>query len=182
MDRFFSFLSRNKSVFSFKNRSRSGKTDVFSSPAIEFRVLSAIGLRVNSVIEIWKEVHATLKLSFSDATPAEREELFTQKLRQCCVLFDFMQDPLSDLKWKEVKRAALNEMVEFVTQNRGVITDAIYPEAIHMVSFMKVMSSLPNTRLIKGSTYFVMGGNLIASEEYLYIRNSAELAPSVQIG
>jgi len=44
-----------------------------------------------------------------------------------------MQDPLSDLKWKEVKRAALNEMVEFVTQNRGVITDAIYPEAIHMV-------------------------------------------------
>ncbi|KAL4238640.1 Serine/threonine-protein phosphatase 2A 56 kDa regulatory subunit delta isoform [Mactra antiquata] len=67
-----------------------------------------------------------------DATPAEREELFIQKLRQCCVLFDFMQDPLSDLKWKEVKRAALNEMVEFVTQNRGVITDAIYPEAIHM--------------------------------------------------
>ncbi|XP_052276268.1 serine/threonine-protein phosphatase 2A 56 kDa regulatory subunit gamma isoform-like isoform X2 [Dreissena polymorpha] len=67
-----------------------------------------------------------------DATPAEREELFIQKLRQCCVLFDFMQDPLSDLKWKEVKRAGLNEMVEFVTQNRGVITDAIYPEAIHM--------------------------------------------------
>ena len=50
------------------------------------------------------------------------------------MLFDFVQDPLSDLKWKEVKRAGLNEMVEFVTQNRGVITDAIYPEAIHMVS------------------------------------------------
>lgn len=77
-----------------------------------------------------------LSTVFSDATPAEREELFIQKLRQCCVLFDFMQDPLSDLKWKEVKRAALNEMVEFVTQNRGVITDAIYPEAIHMVSFL----------------------------------------------
>ena len=72
----------------------------------------------------------------SDATPAEREDLFIQKLRQCCVLFDFMQDPLSDLKWKEVKRAALNEMVEFVTQNRGIITDAIYPEAIHMVSLI----------------------------------------------
>ncbi|GFO13219.1 serine/threonine-protein phosphatase 2a 56 kda regulatory subunit delta isoform, partial [Plakobranchus ocellatus] len=67
-----------------------------------------------------------------DATPAEREELFIQKIRQCCVLFDFVQDPLSDLKWKEVKRAALNEMVEYVTQNRGVITEAIYPEAIHM--------------------------------------------------
>ena len=32
MDRFFSFLSRNKSVFSFKNRSRTGKTEDFSSP------------------------------------------------------------------------------------------------------------------------------------------------------
>ncbi|WAR20181.1 2A5D-like protein [Mya arenaria] len=65
-----------------------------------------------------------VKLPFlKDATPAEREELFIQKLRQCCVLFDFMQDPLSDLKWKEVKRAALNEMVEFVTQNRGFSTN-----------------------------------------------------------
>ena len=70
---------------------------------------------------------------FVDATPAEREELFIQKIRQCMVLFDFVQDPLSDLKWKEVKRAALNEMVEYVTQNRGVITDAVYPEAIQMV-------------------------------------------------
>ncbi len=48
-------------------------------------------------------------------------------------LFDFVQDPLSDLKWKEVKRAALNEMVEYVTQNRGVITDSVYPQAIAMV-------------------------------------------------
>lgn len=69
-----------------------------------------------------------------DATPAEREDLFIQKIRQCCVLFDFVQDPLSDLKWKEVKRAALNEMVEYVTQNRGVITESIYPEVIHMFS------------------------------------------------
>lgn len=77
----------------------------------------------------------------SDATPAEREELFIQKLRQCCVLFDFVQDPLSDLKWKEVKRAGLNEMVEFVTHNRGVITDAIYPEAIQMV-LLKLMNAV----------------------------------------
>ena len=33
----FSFLSRNKSVFSFKNRSRTGKTDDFSSPAAHTR-------------------------------------------------------------------------------------------------------------------------------------------------
>lgn len=69
----------------------------------------------------------------TDAAPVEREELFIQKLRQCCVLFDFVADPLSDLKWKEVKRGALLEMVEYLTSQRGVITDAIYPEAVNMV-------------------------------------------------
>ncbi|XP_046440178.1 serine/threonine-protein phosphatase 2A 56 kDa regulatory subunit gamma isoform-like [Daphnia pulex] len=67
-----------------------------------------------------------------DAAPAEREELFVQKIQQCCVLFDFVADPLSDLKWKEVKRGALLEMVEYVTSQRGVITEAIYPEAVNM--------------------------------------------------
>lgn len=54
------------------------------------------------------------------------------KLRQCCVLFDF-SEPLSDLKWKEVKRAALHEMVEYLSNNNGVLTESIYPEAIEMV-------------------------------------------------
>lgn len=63
----------------------------------------------------------------------EREELFVQKLRQCCVLFDFVSDPLSDLKFKEVKRAGLNEMVEYITHNSDVVTESIYPEAVFMV-------------------------------------------------
>lgn len=73
-------------------------------------------------------------LCFTDVPPAEQEKLFIQKLRQCCVLFDFVSDPLSDLKWKEVKRAALSEMVEYITHNRNVITEPIYPEVVHMVS------------------------------------------------
>lgn len=68
-----------------------------------------------------------------DAPPLEREELFVQKLRQCCVLFDFVSDPLSDLKYKEVKRAGLNEMVEYITHNSDVVTESIYPEAVIMV-------------------------------------------------
>ena len=74
-------------------------------------------------------------LCVTDATPGERDDLFLQKIRQCCVLFDFVQDPLSDLKFKEVKRGALNEMVEYVTTNRGVLTEAIYPEIVNMVSW-----------------------------------------------
>jgi len=81
---------------------------------------------------------------------SEREALFIEKLRQCMTLFDFIQDPLSDLKWKEIKRAALNELVEYVTQNRSVITDAIYPEAVQMVSswFMQMLASGPSNFLV----------------------------------
>jgi len=73
-------------------------------------------------------------ICISDAAPGDVESLFTRKLQQCCVVFDFVTDPLSDLKWKEIKRGALNEMVEYITHNRGVITEPIYPEAVHMVS------------------------------------------------
>lgn len=72
-------------------------------------------------------------LAAPDSPTQEREELFIQKLRQCCVLFDFVSDPLSDLKFKEVKRAGLNEMVEYITHSRDVVTEAIYPEAVTMV-------------------------------------------------
>lgn len=70
----------------------------------------------------------------SDCASAERDTLFVQKLQQCCVMFDFAIDPLSDLKYKEVKRATLNELVDFVTHNKNVITELIYPEAVKMVN------------------------------------------------
>ncbi|XP_025897496.1 serine/threonine-protein phosphatase 2A 56 kDa regulatory subunit delta isoform isoform X2 [Nothoprocta perdicaria] len=80
--------------------------------------------------------------ALKDAPLHEREELFIQKLRQCCVLFDFISDPLSDLKFKEVKRAGLNEMVEYITHNRDVVTEAIYPEAVVMFS-VNLFRTLP---------------------------------------
>ena len=51
------------------------------------------------------------------------------------MVFDFACDPLSDLKWKEVKRAALNELVDHITINQGghVLVEAVYPEIINMV-------------------------------------------------
>ncbi|XP_071007102.1 serine/threonine-protein phosphatase 2A 56 kDa regulatory subunit gamma isoform-like isoform X2 [Oncorhynchus clarkii lewisi] len=80
--------------------------------------------------------------AFKDVPPAEQEKLFVQKLRQCCVLFDFLSDPLSDLKWKEVKRAALSEMVEYITHNRNVITEPIYPEVVHVFA-VNMFRTLP---------------------------------------
>ncbi|XP_023721844.1 serine/threonine-protein phosphatase 2A 56 kDa regulatory subunit gamma isoform isoform X3 [Cryptotermes secundus] len=87
-----------------------------------------------------------------DATSNERDELFVQKIRQCCVLFDFVADPLSDLKWKEVKRTALQEMVEFVTTQRGVITEAIYPEAVNMFA-VNLFRTLPPSSNPNGAEF-----------------------------
>lgn len=90
--------------------------------------------------------------ALKDAAPNDVENLFVRKLQQCCVVFDFVTDPLSDLKWKEVKRAALNEMVEYVTHNRGVITDAIYPEAVQMFA-LNTFRSLPPLSNPSGAEY-----------------------------
>lgn len=68
-----------------------------------------------------------------DAPSAEQQELFVQKLQQCCMLFDFF-DSVTDLKSKEVKRATLNELVEYVSTSRGVLVESAYPDIINMVS------------------------------------------------
>ncbi len=70
---------------------------------------------------------------FTDTPPTEQQELFIKKLQQCSVVFDFM-DPVADLKSKEIKRACLNELVDYITATRGVLTEAIYPEAVKLVS------------------------------------------------
>ena len=70
--------------------------------------------------------------AFKDVPPSERQELLIRKLNQCNVIFDFT-DALSDLKGKEIKRATLTELVEYVSNTRGVITEPIYPEVMNMV-------------------------------------------------
>jgi len=68
-----------------------------------------------------------------DTPPQERQDLFIKKLQQCCNVFDFM-DPVSDLRGKEVKRGTLNELVDYITSERGVLTEPVYPEIVRMVA------------------------------------------------
>ena len=68
-------------------------------------------------------------------TPIEQQEkLFIEKLRQCSVIFDF-SDCVSDLKSKGIKRACLNEIVDYITVTRNCLTENVYPEIISMVCF-----------------------------------------------
>ncbi|XP_047429658.1 serine/threonine-protein phosphatase 2A 56 kDa regulatory subunit alpha isoform isoform X2 [Mugil cephalus] len=76
-----------------------------------------------------------------DAPSTEQQELFTQKLQQCCMLFDFL-DSVTDLKSKEIKRATLTELVDYVSTNRGVLVESAYPEITNMIS-TNIFRALP---------------------------------------
>lgn len=68
-----------------------------------------------------------------DVAATERQDLFLKKLSQCTMIFDFT-DALSELKGKEVKRQTLTELVEYISNNRGVITEPVYPDVLKMFS------------------------------------------------
>ncbi|EMP37436.1 Serine/threonine-protein phosphatase 2A 56 kDa regulatory subunit alpha isoform [Chelonia mydas] len=79
--------------------------------------------------------------AFTNATSNEQQNLFCQKLQQCCILFDFM-DSVSDLRSKEIKRATLNELVEYVSTTRGVIVESAYADIVKMIS-SNIFRTLP---------------------------------------
>lgn len=108
----------------------------------------------------------------SDAQPNEREDLFIQKIRQCGVIFDFITDPLSDLKWKEVKRAALNEMVEYVTTQRQVITEPVYPEVVQMFA-VNLFRTLPPSSNPSGAMFFPSEGAGTWVKIHSFVNNSS---------
>ncbi|KIY50929.1 protein phosphatase 2A regulatory B subunit [Fistulina hepatica ATCC 64428] len=68
---------------------------------------------------------------FSQTPPTERSKLFVQKLHQCHVIFDF-NDASSELRGKQIKAQTLHEMLEYITTQREVITESIYPEVVNM--------------------------------------------------
>ena len=67
-----------------------------------------------------------------ETPPTERPQLFVKKLHQCRVLFDF-NDASAELKGKQIKAQTLHEMLEYITTQRGVITESLYPEVVGMV-------------------------------------------------
>ncbi|QSZ32891.1 hypothetical protein DSL72_002472 [Monilinia vaccinii-corymbosi] len=70
---------------------------------------------------------------FHEVTPNRRQDLFMQKIDQCNVIFDF-NDASADMKSKEIKRLALHELLDYVANNRQVITEAMYPKVVEMFS------------------------------------------------
>lgn len=70
---------------------------------------------------------------FHEVSPNRRQELFMQKIDQCNIIFDF-NDASGDMKSKEIKRLALHELLDYVANNRQVITESMYPRVVDMFS------------------------------------------------
>jgi len=78
---------------------------------------------------------------FRDTLPAEHVDLLLKKLKQCCVIFNFL-DTTGDIRGKEIKRAALNEIIDFVTSQRGILEEVVYPDIIRVIS-INIFRTLP---------------------------------------
>lgn len=49
------------------------------------------------------------------------------------MVFDF-NDASQELQGKQIKAQTLHEMLDYITSQRGVITEVVYPEVVGMVS------------------------------------------------
>jgi serine/threonine-protein phosphatase 2A regulatory subunit B' len=63
---------------------------------------------------------------------SNREDAFIAKLRQCKRIFDFNMSAL-DLRNKEVKRASLNDLVEYICNSRNIFNERTYKEIVECV-------------------------------------------------
>lgn len=76
-----------------------------------------------------------------DVSPSERPRLLSQKIEQCNIIFDF-EDASADVDGKEIKRETLSELVEYISKNRGVLTEDVYPEFVNMVNSADVANGM----------------------------------------
>ncbi|KAF9918613.1 Serine/threonine-protein phosphatase 2A 56 kDa regulatory subunit gamma isoform [Lobosporangium transversale] len=89
--------------------------------------------------------------ALDDVAHIDRQELFLKKIGQCSVVFDF-NDASSELKGKEIKRQALTEILDYISNNRGVITEPVYPEVVKMFA-MNLFRTIPPQVNPSGEAY-----------------------------
>ena len=66
----------------------------------------------------------------TDVPAAERTQLLKQKMKVCAEIFDF-EEPESPQR--DAKRQVLLECIEYISK-KNVLTEAVYADALHMVS------------------------------------------------
>lgn len=68
-----------------------------------------------------------------DSPGLNQEELFLQKLQQCCVIYDFKFSEL-DTYEKDLKIESLNNMLNYIVKARDILTKRVHDAIVQMVS------------------------------------------------
>lgn len=82
--------------------------------------------------------------SFRDVPPAEKQNLFVQKLHICAFSFDFT-DPSKQVREKEMKRQTLLELVDYANTGTGKFTESVSEDIVFMIG-SNLFRSLPPLR------------------------------------
>lgn len=82
--------------------------------------------------------------SFRDVPPAEKQNLFVQKLHICAFSFDFT-DPSKQVREKEMKRQTLLELVDYANTGTGKFTESVSEDIVFMIG-SNLFRSLPPIR------------------------------------
>ncbi|XP_042032749.1 serine/threonine protein phosphatase 2A 57 kDa regulatory subunit B' kappa isoform-like [Salvia splendens] len=90
-------------------------------------------------------------LAFKDVPSSEKMNLFISKLSLCCVVFDFT-DPMKNVQEKELKRATLLELLDFVSQNPPKFTEPAILASCKMCSVNLFRVFPPSTRSSSSSS------------------------------
>ncbi|PWY99507.1 protein phosphatase 2A regulatory B subunit [Testicularia cyperi] len=113
------------------NRLRQGTSNTGPKDTIPITAKTPPRKQRSSRFHVTEKIELEKLPNFNEVVPADRPELFVRKLRQCSVVFDF-NDASQELEGKQIKAETLHEMLDYITTNRGVITDNVYPEVVSM--------------------------------------------------
>ncbi|CAI5490616.1 unnamed protein product [Closterium sp. Naga37s-1] len=85
-----------------------------------------------------------------DVGAREKQALFIRKLRLCSYLFDF-NDPLKNVKEKEIKRQTLQELVDYVNSGTGKYNKAVFEDITRMLEINLFRPLPPSALAISGT-------------------------------
>lgn len=93
--------------------------------------------------QLWCELAEALP-HIRQVSSNERQKLFLKKLEFCCYTFDFT-NPSLDVREKEMKREALQDLVDYVNSGSGRFTEEVSPHVVRMLS-LNLFRDLPPGR------------------------------------
>ncbi len=75
-----------------------------------------------------------------EVPPVDRQHLFILKLRYCISTFPDFSDSEADLEEKERKKAALEDIINYIALNQNVLFPDVYPLVFRLVSTTYVLA------------------------------------------